>query len=143
MHPCLFKVPKTDAAGNVLKGQLRMCGKKAVIAYKVEFRYKNWKDFKTVCFCPLHAPDMSTDEDFNRAALGVRNYWREANAINHGEVSIDNVRDSRIEVAMDQTVDNVIRMMNTGKNQWMKDEHWREVFERSIIERAVKGVVED
>lgn len=145
MHPCLFRVQKNDKEGNPLKGQNRMCGKKAVIAYKVEFTWSpTWRQFKTLCFCSLHSPGPQneyTETDFNRATLGALSYARHASVTNLGEVPVSRVRDARIEVAMDGLVDNIVRLMNNKSVSWATDDHWREVFERSIVEKAVRSVV--
>jgi hypothetical protein len=98
---------------------------------------------KTVCFCSLHAPHPDNETQFNMSALGTLSYARHAIVSNQGEVSVDCVKDSRVNSAMDNLVESMIRLMNNKNNKWATDEHWREIFERSITERAVKSVVND
>jgi hypothetical protein len=142
MHPCLFRVPKLDKATQKPTGS-RMCGKKATVAYKVGYRWSAaWRQVKTICFCPDHAPNTTEAHSFTESALQALSYARHAEVTNHGVVPIESVRDSRIEVAMDNLVDSFCGLMNTRKNSWATDSHWKEVFERSIVERAVRSVVE-
>ena len=142
MHPCLFRVPKLDKVTKKSTSS-RMCGKKAIVAYKVDYRWSAaWRQVKTICFCPNHAPNTTEAHSFAESALGALSYARHAQVTNHGEVSIASVRDSRIEVAMDNLVDNFCRLMNNRNNAWATDSHWEEVFARSIVERAVRSVVD-